>query len=147
MLNQKRIIHRAGLIPICINSQDFFNSKMMFMIPSDSRYCGSDPQIAKGQIEEGETAEQAALREAHEELGLRSDNIIQLFDCGIWLGRTTMFVAIVQSDHCDCYDDTCHETKEIKWLDLPEFKQIGRDIHIDVIDNLLQLVNVTLEFE
>ena len=62
----KTLVYRAGTIPYVNEGGEI---KMMFMIPSNSEYGGDQAQIAKGKVEDGETTEFAAIREAKEELG------------------------------------------------------------------------------
>lgn len=138
-------VYRAAMVPFFVNYTHPELTKMMFMIPSDSTYGGDSPQMAKGQIEEGETAVQAAIREAHEELGLREDNIITIIDCGNWLGRTQVFAAIVKSDDQNSFDDFHEETSETMWLTLSEFMDKGRDIHQPVINQIAFLIESYLE--
>lgn len=140
-------IFRAGLIPLYIDPNNIDNSKMMFMVPSDTLYGGSDPQIAKGQIENGESAEEAALREAGEELGLRNSNIVRLFDCGSWLGRTHLFVAVVETDDPAQFDVPHFETRSVHWLTKAQFNESGRELHRSVVDNVFNLVTTTIEME
>lgn len=68
---------RAGIYPIYKdpNGQIW----VYLMIPSDPSYGGSEPQMGKGRVDDGETVEQAAMREGQEELGLRKDNITNMF--------------------------------------------------------------------
>jgi len=138
-------VYRAGLIPVYINPNNIEQSIMMFMIPSDQKYGGCSPQIAKGQIENGEQPDEAALREAHEELGLNEPNIYQLIDCGMWLGRTHMFVALVYSADIEKFDTPHYETQSTMWLTIDQFKSQGRDIHIPVVEQLFNLILSTLE--
>lgn len=49
------------------------------MIPSDPKYGGPDPQIAKGEVNPDEDITDAAIREVEEELGLVKSNIISYF--------------------------------------------------------------------
>ena len=86
-------IFRAGLIPVHISNGEI---SMLFMKPSDPMYGGSDYQIAKGRIEDGEEPYETAVREAEEELGLNPDNMVNVYDCGQWLGRTFVYVAIIK---------------------------------------------------
>lgn len=123
-------IERAGLIPCFINADG--DVEMMFMKPSDPQYGGSDYQIAKGKIEVGESQMETAIREAHEELGLKQDNIIHTFYCGKFLGRTYIFASIVNNkeDFDPFMED---ETESVIWMTMDRFAKEGRDIHIDVV--------------
>lgn len=131
-------IYRAGLVPF------FYDERkgeylMYFMVPSDPRYGGADPQIAKGKMEEGETGEDTALRESAEELGLKESNITDLFDCGTWLGRTHMFAAVVK-DKRD-FNEPHDETDYTIWMTLDQFNESGRDIHQGVVNHMHRLVS------
>ena len=64
---------RAGIYPIYTNEEG--KAFVYMMIPSDPKYGGPLLQMGKGGIDEGETAEQAAIREGYEELGLLASNI------------------------------------------------------------------------
>jgi 8-oxo-dGTP pyrophosphatase MutT (NUDIX family) len=124
----KKIIYRAGVIPYIIEDGEV---KMLFMRPSDGKYGGDVFQLAKGKFEEGETAEEAGLREASEELGLFSGNVEQLTELGVFMVRTTVFVAkIKDKDH---FGEPHFETKEVKWMTAKEFQNTGRDLHKPII--------------
>ena len=62
---------RAGIVPYFIDNNQIY---VYLMIPSDPAYGGTEPQIAKGRVEE-EGEEEAAIREGEEELGLIRANI------------------------------------------------------------------------
>jgi len=131
-------IYRAGLIPVYIDSDKEMH--MLFMQPSDTRYGGSDYQIAKGRIEEDEEPYDTAIREAGEELGLRPDNMTDVYDCGRWLGRTYFYVAIV-ADKED-FGDFHFETASTKWMTPMEFAKNGRDIHREVVRHATNIVEM-----
>lgn len=126
---QKKI-WRAGLIPYFINDEG--KIEMMFMVPSDQTYGGSAPQIAKGRIEDGEDPKETAIREAKEELGLITANIIGEVDfLGVHLGRTHMFACRVKSK--DLFGVYSFETEDVVWMSEDQFRTEGRDIHRDVV--------------
>lgn len=66
-------IPRAGLYPYYIDSNE--NIYVHLMIPSNSEFGGSEPQLAKGKIDSGESIKDGAIREACEELGLKKENL------------------------------------------------------------------------
>ena len=73
-MGKKVSVKRAALIPYFIHPNG--EVEMMFMQPSDDLYGGPDPQLAKGKVDPTDaTVEEAAIREASEELGLRRDNM------------------------------------------------------------------------
>jgi 8-oxo-dGTP pyrophosphatase MutT (NUDIX family) len=136
-------IYRAGLIPMYFHENG--KIEMLFMKPSDSKYGGSDYQIAKGRIEEDEEPLETAIREASEELGLRQENIDQLYDCGRWLGRTYIYAAIINDK--DDFGDFHFETESTQWFTPEEFMNYGRDIHRDVVRHAVSLVEMVSEHE
>jgi len=115
-------ISKAGLLPYFFN-KDTKQVMVCLMVPSDPNYGGSDPQIAKGGIDPGETALQAAKREAWEELGLPGDNIKTIKEVAkTQCGKFTWFVAEVSSMNLS---EPGHETGKVLWLTLSDaFKQI-----------------------
>lgn len=121
-------IYRAGLIPAFIEDDEII---MLFMKPSDSKYGGPDFQIAKGKIETKETNVEAAIREAGEELGLKTNNIVELHNLGSWLGRTTFFIGLVKDK--TAFGDFHFETGDTKWMTLNEFMESGRPIHKGIV--------------
>ena len=103
---------------------------MLFMRPSDPKFGGPHWQIAKGNIDAGETPEQAAKREGHEELGLRANNIDHFWPVGV--------VKNVKIYACEVYNmkdfDKPHfETGDTQWMTAEEFDQVGRDIHKTIV--------------
>ena len=65
---------RGGLIPYHIKDGVVH---VCLMIPSDPQFGGPDWQFAKGHIEHGESESDCAVREAIEELGLKSEEVCQ----------------------------------------------------------------------
>lgn len=128
-------IDRSGVIPYIIEDGQI---KMMFMKPSDPKFGGDFFQIAKGKHEAGETAFEAGLREAGEELGLFSGNVLETYELGIFLGRTTIHLARIKDKAL--FGDPCFETKEVMWLTPEEFYDVGRDLHKPVIRAAVRLI-------
>lgn len=128
MLYNKKLVYRAGTIPYIIEEGQVW---MLFMRPSDPEYGGDAFQIAKGKIEDGEETLVAGLREANEELGLVSSNIISTEEVGTFMGRTTVFVARVKMR--EFFGEPGFETSETKWMTVEQFNQSGRDLHRPVV--------------
>lgn len=122
-------VYRAGVIPFYVNEQG--GIEMYFMVPSDSKYGGDDPQFCKGKVEKGETEEEAAIREAAEELGLRESNVDWFSYLGIYLGRTHIYICEVLEK--EAFDEPHFETASTHWLTLKEFESNGRELHRPVI--------------
>ena len=78
----KTTILKAGFLPFYIqNGSPIF----LFMVSSNPKYGGTKPMISKGYVEIGEDIEDAAIREAQEELGLKKSNLFSLFR--VWHGQ------------------------------------------------------------
>ena len=122
--------NKAGLIPFCkINGKIV----MCFMVSSNARYGGALPQIAKGNVDPGECVQEAALREAQEELGLRVSNIIPgtMHECwdSIFSTRKNKYrlaVYTAEVKDIDSFDLPCYETEYTVWMTLEEFMKDGR---------------------
>lgn len=124
----KKKIYRSGVIPYYIKDGEIL---MLFMKPSKPKFGGDVFQIAKGKHEKGESALEAGMREANEELGLFSGNVNNIHELGEFLGRTTMFVAEIEDP--DKFGDPHFETSEVKWMSPEEFQKEGRDLHKPVV--------------
>lgn len=125
----KKKIYRSGLIPYIIEGDKI---EMLFMKPSDEKFGGNIWQIAKGKIDPGESSEEAAVREAKEELGLFNPNIDGPTKfLGQFLGRTDMYVAKIKEKNM--FGDYTDETGSTKWMTPEQFQKEGRDIHKPVI--------------
>jgi 8-oxo-dGTP pyrophosphatase MutT (NUDIX family) len=118
-------VYRAGTIPYYFDEKETI--QMLFMKPSDPKFGGSEFQIAKGKVEDGEETEYAAIREASEELGLFRGNIIKTKHVGQFLGRTTVFIAEVSNP--DMFGLPHYETGETTWMNPEEFDTDGRSLH------------------
>lgn len=127
MANDKKV-YRAGTIPYVIEDGEI---KMMFMRPSDSEYGGDKFQLAKGKVEDDESTMDAALREAKEELGLFVGNVIRTEEVGVFMGRTTVYVAKVKDRAM--FGEPSFETEETAWMTLKEFLEVGRNLHRPVV--------------
>jgi 8-oxo-dGTP pyrophosphatase MutT (NUDIX family) len=133
---KKKITHRAGVIPYYIDEND--QVLMLFMQPSDAEYGGKEFQIAKGKHDEGESAHTAAFREAHEELGLKKENVGLIYQLGVFLGYTTIFLAHVLST--DDFDEPHFETGDTKWMTAEEFAKVGRSLHKPIVREAIKFI-------
>jgi 8-oxo-dGTP pyrophosphatase MutT (NUDIX family) len=123
-------VFRAGLIPYIIEDGEIH---MMFMKPAPevAEWSTDTFQIAKGKMEDDESAMDAAIREAHEELGLFRGNIILTEEIGVFMGRTTVFVSKVKDK--DMFGLPSDETSDTCWMTEAEFMEHGRDLHKPVV--------------
>jgi len=128
-------IYRAGTIPYYVDNDNII---MMFMIPSNSKYGGDCPQIAKGKQEDDEDLSETAIREAEEELGLKRNNIANIFKVGTFLGRTEVYAAkiITPMD----FGIPNYETKSTQWLTIEQFLDNGRDLHKQVVQEAYEII-------
>lgn len=141
---QKEKIHRAGLVPYCIQDGEV---KMLFMRPTIHEghtwmHDKDKYQIAKGRIDDSDiSTKDAALREGHEELGVWPGNILQVYELGTFLGRTTLFAAEIEDLSLFTAPDP-NETAETKWLTLMEFLEIGRELHRSVVSSIDSMIRI-----
>lgn len=136
MTYNKTLVFRAGTIPYIIEDGEI---KMMFMKPANIEYGGDTFQLAKGKVEDGETNEQAALREAREELGLFIGNVSLTEELGTFMGRTTVYVAKIKDR--DMFGEPSFETSDVTWMTLDEFMELGRDLHKPIVQAAARLIN------
>lgn len=125
-------IKKAGIIPFVRVDDEI---EMLFMISSDPNYGGPDPMVSKGRIDAGETPEQAAIREGHEELGLRQSNfagqVFHVHDAEV-KGLDAVYVMrifAVEVKNKDDFDQPHYETKEVVWLSEKDYEMVGRRSH------------------
>lgn len=131
---------RAGMVPFYLDQGEIL---MLFMIPSNPAFGGSSPQIAKGGIDPGEDYQQAAVREAGEELGLKRSNIVggligpvkqQLkSQSGENYGITVLACQVKSVDN---FNATDFETGKTLWLTLEQFNSIGRAEQRSVVQKI-----------
>ena len=129
---------RAGFIPFFrLPSGEF---EMLFMVSSNPIYGGPDPAIAKGRIEHGRTPKDAGIREAEEELGLRTSNIVSSYYLG-WDGliggmydKYRMQIFIGEIADKNAFDTPDFEVSHTVWMTLDEFKKNGRSSHLNIVE-------------
>lgn len=146
----KHKIYRAGVIPYY---NDNGTIRMLFMKPSNSKFGGDiNPetgememryQLAKGRIEKNENAQEAALREGEEEVGLKLENIMFALHVGTFLGRTEVYIAKIIDPAI--FGEHHYETESTCWMTLEEFEQSGRVLHRDLVRQSHFLIEMTEE--
>jgi 8-oxo-dGTP pyrophosphatase MutT (NUDIX family) len=137
-IEMKNKLYRAGLLPYIIEDGEI---KFLFMKPADFRYGGDAFQIAKGKIEDGETGEAAAIREAEEELGLIRGNIDNPIFIGEYLGRTSIFIARVFEK--TKFNHPHFETSETSWMTFDQFQVEGRNLHVTIVQTAARAAYLT----
>ncbi len=125
----KEIDARAGVYPVYTNEEG--QTFVHMMIPSDPRFGGLLPQMGKGGIDEGESAEDAAMREGYEELGLISNNVARItqLTTSVRIGKKekyqlTVFVAEVKDP--DNFDPYGWESGWAGWIELEKAIETSR---------------------
>ena len=141
---------KAGLIPYHIDENGVI--RMLFMVSSDPKFGGARPMISKGTIDPGEDELTAALREAHEELGLTKMNIIStpqlFFSEHITLTSSSydldLFFCKVKSRNREIFDKPCFETKFTVWMTEESFASKGRRDHKPIVSKLFTIIKEQL---
>lgn len=134
---------KAGAIPFHIEGPTI---QFMFMVPSDPKFGGTKPQIAKGGIDPGENSQIAAFREAKEELGLTRDNIesvIQVVTKKIQRPSDNSYSLTVYGAKVHDKYNFVHphfETGETMWLTRQQFALHGEPEHFSIVEALYQKV-------
>lgn len=130
---------KSGMIPYVIEDGE---PLFLFMIPSNPAYGGSKPSISKGHVDGGESTEQAAIREAEEELGLKRSNIIPDSIQLVWHSTLTgdtesydFFVYVCRVTSKADFNEPHYETGSTHWLTAKEFENKGRRTHVTIVNS------------
>ncbi|MGE0755275.1 MAG: NUDIX hydrolase [Alphaproteobacteria bacterium] len=93
-----------------------------------------------------ETLAATALREGIEELGLKLENIRQLWDMGAFsftsaTTRKTKYMWLYSAEINDQSNflpksDVADSTEECRWVTLAEFKLVGREDHVYILEQI-----------
>ena len=135
---------RAGLIPYLRDAEGVL--KYLMMVSSDPKFGGPRPMISKGKIEDGETALEAAVREAEEELGFQMRNArgsMKLVFEGrqeLYSGAYHLTVFGVEILDRSDFEKWCDETEYTEWMSLSEFKARGRKDHVKFLEALERMI-------
>lgn len=133
---------KGGVLPFYINGDEI---QFMFMIPSDPNYGGTNPQIAKGEVDGGEDVQQTAFREAREELGLTKTNIENVLQpTSRRIPRNppeapymlTVYGIKVKDKYM--FAEPHYETGERMWLTLEQFQHQGQLEHLPFVQAVYQ---------
>jgi 8-oxo-dGTP pyrophosphatase MutT (NUDIX family) len=126
---------KAGIIPY--HRADSGKIVFAFMVSSDPRFGGAAPQIAKGELEHGESPKEGAIREAEEELGLRQSNMLEDTFRQAWTGglvsEREFHVFVVEVKSPADFNKPHFETEAVVWLSAGEFDIIGRPSHRHIV--------------
>lgn len=110
----------AGFIPYHTDGNSVY---VMTMIPSDPDYGGTQPQLAKGKIDDGYDALQTAMKEAEEEVGLKPSNVTDVkrlgaFDYKGSDGTKTVDVYYGEVKDLDDFSEPHWESGWTGWIDI-----------------------------
>lgn len=112
---------KSGVIPYYFKGDQLY---VKLMKPSDPAYGGKEWQLAKGRLEPDLDPKDNALKEGHEEVGLKPENIKHLFKL---LYQQDMHVYAAEVIDPNNFDEPHYETGAVIWLQLPEeFDRIRR---------------------
>jgi 8-oxo-dGTP pyrophosphatase MutT (NUDIX family) len=124
---------KAAFIP-------YYQDKILVCKSSNPMYGGPHFALCKGNIDLGETVEQAAIREAQEEVGLRVENIngpVKHLGTFLTFGyKLSVYWAEIHDPNA--FNEPCWEIAETKWMSWKEFKAVGREKHRPVVDAFFQ---------
>jgi 8-oxo-dGTP pyrophosphatase MutT (NUDIX family) len=135
--------NKAGVIPFIVDPAG--NIKMMFMVPSNPAYGGSEYQIAKGSVDAGEDIQSAAIREGVEELGLKNENILKVLPGQKFTltGFTELYyltVIAVQVKSSRDFDQPHYETGKVGWLTINDFMATGRKSQKSIVQKMFDSI-------
>ena len=136
---------KAGIVPFLADG------RCLFMVSSDAMYGGSDPAIAKGQVDGEEDARAAAIREGEEELGLRKSNMAATPFLG-WSGKLSglnatypieVYAVLVKDE--DNFSTPDRETARTVWLTRSEFTTKGRKSQAQIMAQIFDKIEAYLQ--
>lgn len=131
---------KAGFIPYFESEGEFY---VYLMTPSDKKFGGTNPQIAKGKIDSEENTNEAAIREATEELGLKIDNIKSVQSLGefsIEDDRYRLVVYFAKVKDPDDFDRPHYETGWTGWLEIEDAINRIRPDQAEILKKLKSLL-------
>ena len=138
---------KAGIIPWISFQGEVL---MLFMIPSDPNFGGTQPQIAKGHIDPGMNAYQTAIKEGVEELGLRKSNVSYIHNPPVTLQVTgamaqyRLVVYTAQVKEIGAFDEPHYETGNTFWLTNTQFQRYGEPRQKPLVSRAFQQIEAYL---
>lgn len=118
----------------------YHNGKVLVCRSSNPMFGGPHFALCKGNVDEGETIEQAAIREAQEEVGLRESNLAgPIKHLGTFKTFSYMLsVYFAEVKDPEAFNPPCWEIAETKWMTWEEFRSVGREQHRPIVDSFFQ---------
>ena len=134
-------IKKAGAIIFTRNPKPL----VLLIKSSNPAFGGTAWQLPKGQIDPGETPDQAGYREAKEEAGLMDSDVLKVIDLGTFTLKGMMetygihFQAV--ETHKPKVSCTYHfETGETKWFTVEDAEKLVRKDQKQVLDKLISVL-------
>lgn len=134
-------ISKAGAIIFTRNPKPL----VLMLKSSNPAFGGTSWQLPKGQIDSGESPEQAGIREAKEEAGLMDSDVLKITDLGTFTLKGMMdtygihFQAV--ETHKPKVSGTYHfETGETKWFTVEDAEKLIRKDQKQVLDKLISVL-------
>lgn len=128
----------AGFIPYMINDGSVY---VMTMIPSDPDFGGTEPQMAKGTIDKGYNDRDTAIKEAHEEVGLKLENIKEVKHMGVMQANKPISVFYAEVINKHNFDDPHWETGWSGWINISKNLSMIRKEQQNIFQKLIELVS------
>lgn len=124
---------KAAFIP-------YHGNKVLVCRSSNPLFGGPYFALCKGNVDEGESVMDAAIREAEEEVGLRVSNLAGPVK---HLGNFQTFgyllsVYFAEVSDPEAFNPPCWEIAETKWMTWDEFTAVGREQHRPIINAFFQ---------
>lgn len=124
---------KAAFIP-------YHDGRILVCRSSNPMFGGPHFALCKGNIDKGETVEQAAIREAEEEVGLRLTNLAgPIRHLGTFMTfKYLLSVYTAEIADPEAFNPPCWEIAETKWMTWNEFTAVGREQHRLIVDSFFQ---------
>lgn len=131
-------ITKAGAIIYTLNPKPL----VLLIKSSNPAFGGTAWQLPKGQIDPGESPDQAGYREAKEEAGLRDSDVVKITDLGTLTLKGMMETYAIHfqavETHKPKVSGTYHfETGETKWFTVEDAEKLIRKDQKQVLDKLI----------
>ncbi len=125
-------------------------TEILLMIPSNADFGGTKLQISKGNVDEGENTEEAAIREAEEEIGLKKSNIKKIkkyltVQIQGYTEKYEMVLYLIEVTDKNDFGNPHFETKETAWITKNEISKT-RQSQSDIITKAFNAIEKMNEF-
>lgn len=133
--DESKLKFKAGIVPYVIQNGII---KMLFIISSDPSYGGTQPCIAKGGADPGETPQQTAVREGEEEIGFPAAIYAQIYPSAKEriAGMTSSYDFYVFAGQLKAVPNKIPfgpEVGSVHWLSMEEYQKVGRKNQLNLV--------------